>query len=323
MRSDPQRCLEPPKRLVTNPAKRLGRWVVALALVALPVVWAGCAPPADQVELRLYPCMFGDDQPRSVVVEIIGYDAEGIEVETHEVAFDNIAADVFADGYATVGYRPGVGVVTADFRLGWSSAPSIGSIDEAEREIDLPMQTVPPLGEVLDIGDGAGGGCEPIAGDGDPSGDGDGDMTGDGDGDMTTTGDGDGDMTGDGDGDMGSPVQPGDPCNGVIQWGCAPEPNEQAGTPLQCINDMYMSANGFADACSPGICPGGTSPVEACGGFGQPASCMCLPDNNPQSCDGAQLGCDGDTIHLCFEGQVVSGTCFECEMNGEYYSCPG
>jgi len=336
-------------------SERLGRLLVAAALITLPAVWVACAPSSDLVELRLYPCMFGADQPRSVVIEIVGYDAGGELVETHEVAFDNISAGVFDDGFATVGYRADPAVVSADVHLGWSSSPSIGSLDEAETEVTFEMLSVPPAGEVLDLSDGAGSACEPIAGDGDgdPTGDGDGDPTGDGDGDPTgdgdgdgdgdPTGDGDGDMsgdgdgdpsgdgdgdpTGDGDGDPGLPM-PGDECELNEYFYCVPKPGGEAGTPLYCDQDtleLELTNEYASTSCGDdeNNCPVGASGlVEACAGISGDDYCLCYSDGL-ELCEGAQLGCDGDVVRLCFEGMVVIGSCPNCAPDGDYFACEG
>ncbi len=191
--------------------------LLSLALAGALVGGVSCGPsPADQVELRLFPCDVDGVQPRSVAVEITGFDTAGEVVETFEVGFDDIAAGVFDDGYATVGYRRDPGVVTATMRVGWFAEPQAGPIDDADAIVVYESLEVPAAGQVLslnvdsdcspiagdgdgDSGDGDGDGDNSGDGDGDNSGDGDGDNSGDGDGDMS--GDGDGDMTGDGDGD--------------------------------------------------------------------------------------------------------------------------
>ena len=193
------------------------RWgstcLLALALLA-GLAGFGCGDQAALVELRLFPCDLEGVEPRSVVVELTGFDAQGETVETFEVAFDDITATVFDDGFATVGYRKDARVVRARVRLGWFSSGTAGSIGEAEAIAVYEDVEVPALGEVLNIGP-SDGDCSGLAGDGDgdPTGDGDGDPTGDGDGDGDPTGDGDGDgePTGDGDGDGdGEPTGDGD-----------------------------------------------------------------------------------------------------------------
>ncbi|MFO7561379.1 MAG: hypothetical protein R6X02_01945 [Enhygromyxa sp.] len=247
---------------------------LALLLGASSSLLGGCGGAADLVELRLYPCGIDDIEPRAVLVELTGFDEQGETVETYEVAFDNIAATVFEDGYATLGYRKGPAVVRARVRLGWFAATSASSLAEADAIAVYEDVVVPDLGEVLDLrssacsevagdgdgdssgdgdgdsgdGDGDSGDGDGDSGDGDgDSGDGDGDPTGDGDGDSgdgdgDPTGDGDGDPTGDGDGDSGDGdgdpeqlPQIGDPCDSFnTNFHCVPAPDAGAGTPLFC-----------------------------------------------------------------------------------------
>jgi hypothetical protein len=156
-------------------------------------------------------------------------------------------------------------------------------------------------------------------GDGDPTGDGDCDMTGDGDGDMTGDGDGDGDPTGDGDGDPNVPMI-GDDCV-PDGFHCSPLPNGDAGTPLRCMGGKLMASDLFPQICG-GLCPIGITdemPVDACGNYGYPAVCLCAAAP-AENCN-APLGCDGDTVRLCHNNEVVVGSCPSCvEMNG-YYTC--
>jgi hypothetical protein len=328
--------------------RRCFQLILALALLAgVP----GCGAEADQVELRLFPCEFEGVEPRAVVVELTGFDDQGEVVETFEIGFDDIAARVFEDGYATVGYRKDARVVRARVRLGWFSTLDAGSITEAEAIAVYEDLEVPALGEVLTLG-AASGDCSELAGDGDgdPTGDGDGDPTGDGDGDGDPSGDGDGDPSGDGDGDPsgdgdgdpsgdgdgdpsgdgdGEPVEDlpmvGDGCDSFNEiFHCVPELDAEAGTPLYCspVTDQLEETDLFADGCAI-VCPDNTSnPIEFCAGFGYPAQCLCQPDT-PEACVDATLGCTGDgLIKLCHAGTVVIAECNDCMMTpGGYYTC--
>jgi cysteine-rich repeat protein len=112
----------------------------------------------------------------------------------------------------------------------------------------------------------------------------------------------------------------GDACDVNFLFQCVPELEGNAGTPLLCEDDVLTETDEFADACF-GLCPmGSTNTVEACGGFGEYAICLCELDM-PESCDGAQLGCDGESLSLCHEGQVVIGWCPGCGMMDGYYTC--
>src|SRR5690606_20594134 len=110
----------------------------------------------------------------------------------------------------------------------------------------------------------------------------------------------------DGDGDPSIPMV-GDMCMLEGLFYCAPQPNDQTGTPLLCLGGMLTESNQFPLACE-GFCNPGETEIDACGGFGYAAACTCLPDN-PQPCDGVQLGCGDDTLTLCHNDQVVSGPC--------------
>lgn len=321
--------------------------LVCLAALLLGVVASGpgCGAEADQVELRLFPCEFEGVEPRAVVVELTGFDAQGETVETFEVSFDDVAAKVFDDGYATVGYRKDTRVVRARVRLGWFSTPTAGTIAEAEAVAVYEDLEVPAVGEVLTLGSGAsdcselvGDGDGDPTGDGDPSGDGDGDPTGDGDpsgdgdgdptgdGDGDPTGDGDGDPSGDGDGDPGEDLpQVGDSCDPFnTNFHCVPELDAQAGSPLFCgLVSMELEETSQWQFSCTGLCPLGSSdPIDGCAGYGHPARCLCEPDM-PEACVDATLGCTGDgLIKLCHAGTVVIAQCNNCTMTpGGYYSC--
>jgi hypothetical protein len=171
-------------------------------------------------------------------------------------------------------------------------------------------------------GDGDGDGDATGDGDGDATGDGDGDATGDGDGD--TTGDGDGDTTGDGDGDDEAFPEVDDACDADVDtYACVPALDGAAGTPLRCafLDDTWDTTVTFNIDCFD-VCGGGVSAVNACGGVGTPAVCLCAP-NVAVPCDGAELGCTGtNEVSLCHEGSVVVGECNNCsETVSGYYNC--
>jgi cysteine-rich repeat protein len=112
----------------------------------------------------------------------------------------------------------------------------------------------------------------------------------------------------------------GDECDVNFLFQCVPAPDSNAGTPLLCQEGLLTATDQFAQACM-GLCSMGSSiPVEACGGWGEYAICLCELDM-PQSCDGAQLGCAGDMLTLCHEGQVVLGWCPDCAMVDGYHTC--
>ncbi len=325
---------------------------LSLALIgALLVAAPACRSEPELVELRLFPCEFEGIEPRAVTVEITGYDDAGEVVETYEVGFDDVAAKTFADGYASVGYRKDASVVRARFRVGWFVAPLAGAIDEADAIAVYEELEVPALGQVLTLDspvqDCAGliGGDESESGDsiGDSTGDGDGDpTTGDGDGDPTETGDGDGDTsettdttdttdtntdTTDTDTDTGPDFpEVGDACDVPTGFYCSPDSNpSDTGQALFCdpdTNELVVSGLWPDVACSTDFCVGvGVTVVEGCGNVGTPAVCMCAPAI-PVVCAEPLVGCLGDEVFLCHEGQIVSGFCPDCSMiEGGWFQC--
>jgi cysteine-rich repeat protein len=113
----------------------------------------------------------------------------------------------------------------------------------------------------------------------------------------------------------------GDECDINYLFQCVPKLDSGAGMPLLCEEGLLTETDEFAQACT-GLCPIGSNvPVEACGGWGEYAICLCLP-LMPQSCEEAQLGCTGpDSIALCHEGQVVVGECPGCMLVDGYHTC--
>ena len=105
----------------------------ALALSGSAMLSSSCAPANDLVELRLFPCDVAGGDPRAVAIELTAFDAAGEIVETFDTKFEDISAQVFDDGYATVGYRADASVVTARVRVGWFSTPEAGAVDDAEQ----------------------------------------------------------------------------------------------------------------------------------------------------------------------------------------------
>jgi cysteine-rich repeat protein len=112
----------------------------------------------------------------------------------------------------------------------------------------------------------------------------------------------------------------GDACDVNFLFQCVPAPDLGAGTPLLCEDGILTETDAFAMACFD-LCPQGASiSVEACGGWGEYAVCLCELDE-PESCDGAQLGCNGDALTLCHEGTVVVGECPDCMLVDGYHTC--
>jgi hypothetical protein len=111
----------------------------------------------------------------------------------------------------------------------------------------------------------------------------------------------------------------GDPCNIGFSFYCMGGPTpEDAGTPLFCDGDLLLleSTDLFDVACER-VCSGqGTMSVDACGGIGVAAKCLCLAPDAPD-CQGAQLGCVGNELQLCHQGKVVVADCPNCGTSPE------
>lgn len=124
-------------RAVPNRSPTLAGWLAALALCA-------CGKPTE-VELRLYPCALQSGAPMRVTLEIQGYDESGAPAGAALAETFEIPDGVFADDFATVGFRPPDGTVTADFAVEWSSAG-------AQATVRYTKLKVPALGGSLVLG---------------------------------------------------------------------------------------------------------------------------------------------------------------------------
>lgn len=107
----------------------------------------------DLVELRLYPCTFGVDGkglPMDVKIVIDSYDESGAPVETGLTQSFRIddPAMVFADGFATVGYKKTASVRTADFTITWS--PTVGGGPD-DQTIELAGLAIPDPGGSVEL----------------------------------------------------------------------------------------------------------------------------------------------------------------------------
>jgi cysteine-rich repeat protein len=110
----------------------------------------------------------------------------------------------------------------------------------------------------------------------------------------------------------------GDACDVNFLFQCVPALDGNAGTPLLCEDGVLTETSLFQGACN-GLCPQGSNiSVEACGGWGEYAICLCEL-NEP--CEGTQLGCQGELLTLCHEGEAVIGECPGCAMMDGYYTC--
>lgn len=115
------------------------------ALLALFAV-AACGGGPTAVELRLYPCAPPGGAAMSVALEIQSRDQDGAAIgEPLAKMFAISEPAVFSDGYATIGFQPPAGTVTADFTVIWSGGG-------AESTAHYMNVAVPALGETLVLG---------------------------------------------------------------------------------------------------------------------------------------------------------------------------
>lgn len=106
---------------------------------------AACGGEPSEVELRLYRCA-GLDAPMSVRLEIQSFDEDGAALGgLLGKTFDVPDPAVFSDGYATVGFVPPGGTVTADIAVIWTE-------DGAQSTASFTKIAVPPLGQALVLG---------------------------------------------------------------------------------------------------------------------------------------------------------------------------
>ncbi|MDC0718441.1 hypothetical protein [Nannocystis bainbridge] len=117
-----------------------------LRLVGGATVWllGACGAKPTEVELQLFPCDLVSGAPTSVSLRIQSYGAEGAIGEPLTKTFPITDPAVFDDDFATVGFTPPAGTLTADITVTW-----IAEGEMAEAKYNL---SVPALGEVLQLG---------------------------------------------------------------------------------------------------------------------------------------------------------------------------
>ncbi|MCY0988496.1 hypothetical protein OV203_15295 [Nannocystis sp. ILAH1] len=117
-----------------------------LRLVGGSTVWmlGACGAQPTEVELRLYPCDLMSGAPTSVSLRIQSYGADGAIGEPLSKTFPIADQDVFADKFATVGFTPPAGTLSADITVTWIAA------DEMVQAVY--NEAVPALGEALELG---------------------------------------------------------------------------------------------------------------------------------------------------------------------------
>lgn len=108
-------------------------------LLRCSTVWmlGACSSTATEVELRLYPCVLTGGAPTSVELEIRNLDGQGAEIgDLLSKTFMIADPGVFDDGYASVGYIPPAGTVTADIKVTWTGG---GESVAATYAVPVPM----------------------------------------------------------------------------------------------------------------------------------------------------------------------------------------
>jgi hypothetical protein len=103
-----------------------------------------CGAQPTEVELRLYPCDLMSGAPTSVSLRIQSYGADGAIGEPLSKTFPIADQGVFADKFATVGFTPPAGTLSADITVTWIAA------DEMVQAVY--NEAVPALGEALELG---------------------------------------------------------------------------------------------------------------------------------------------------------------------------
>lgn len=314
---------------------------VLLALLAV----AACGGGPTAVELRLYPCAPPAGAAMSVTLEIQSRDQGGAALgDPLAKTFEISDPAVLSDGYATVGFEPPAGTVTADFAVTWK-----GGLDESTAH--YMNVAVPALGEAIVLGMEA---CEDVGGTtGDPtsgtsgstadattnegtstgasstgstggtSSGSTGETTGDATGTTGTTGDTDttGGTTGGDEPKEGLPCEQGEPA--VCDGGPG-----ALGTFLQCIDSVWTKSEPPCDVET--VCPielGLVAPqLIGCLGEGTNWTCGCADTPVMECAMGDMNKCSpiagGFKIDLCVDegGKSIhyAGRCNDCyDVQGE------
>ena len=337
--------------LGTPTGRTTGRLALLSAIVsflALPV--AACGGGEDRVELRLQPCDI-DGFPRSVRVRVEAFDADGAALgEPKSEAFAIPEPSIFDDGYATVGYVPPAGAISATVTIGWFAETNAGSLAASDHVVLWPNVKLPALGESVEL---SAEGCEPFGG---TSGTGtttegtategtttegtttegtttegtttegtttegtttEGTTTGTTTTGTTTTGTTTGSTT-EGTTTTGGDTLEGTPCEADDLPVCeTPGPGE-IGALLRCIGDIWTEdAAGLCDAiCADAFYGFNDGEAVGCSGNGSGIAwgCLCVEGNEVTPCDGNDELCTvknrSQLIQLCVDGNLVKGTCPE------------
>lgn len=328
-----------------------------MRLLGCSTLWAlaACGDKPTEVELRLYPCDLTSGLPTSVALTIQSRGADGKIGEPLAKTFpiDDPPA-VFGDGFATVGFTPPEGTMTADITVVWTAG---SEVVQARYNLE-----VPGLGEVMPLGKEE---CEPPTGTTstpttteDPTTVGPGTVTETGTGTETgTTTDADTTTTDPSEttstsststsdsetttesttttttettsttdttmGTSGGPME-GGTCNENGALACDAGPGE-LGNLLRCLTDHWVVMN---DLCGESACENlGFSNPQVVGCFGDEQGWACACAETPQGeCDvgmeskcGAAIGEDV-LVELCVEDgpntYYYAAQCGACVMDG-------
>jgi len=336
--------------LTTPMGRTTGRLAMVTGLVSLLTLPVAACGGEDRVELRLQPCEI-DGFPRSVRVRVEAFDADGAALgEPKSDSFAIPEASIFDDGYATVGYAPPAGAISATVTIGWFAETSAGSLAASDHVVHWPNVKLPALGGSLDL---SAEGCAPFGG---TSGTDTGTTTGTTTGGMTTTGTTTGGTTTgttegtttegtttegmttegtttegtttegtttegtttEGTTTTGGETMEGMPCDEVLPVCETPGPGE-VGTLLRCIGEVWTED---AVASCEMICADeffGFKKGETIGcsgnGSGPAWGCLCVEGNGSSPCDGVDELCTvqdmSPLLQLCIDGELVKGTCPE------------
>jgi len=126
-----------------------------MRLLGCSALWAlaACGDKPTEVELRLYPCDLTSGLPTSVALTIQSSGADGKIGEPLAKTFPIADQAVFDDGFATVGFTPPAGTLSADITVVWTADSEV-----VQARYNL---NVPALGEVMPLGKEE---CEPPTG---------------------------------------------------------------------------------------------------------------------------------------------------------------
>lgn len=294
---------------------------------------AACSDAPTSIELRLYPCPLMGGLPTGVELEIRNRDAKGAEIGaplTKQFPIDDGEA-IFQDGYATVGYKPPLGTVTADITVTWTrdsesmsanygvAVPGLGgSISLDAGECDDPNATgtgttlEPTTGPDTSSSTGTSSSTTDTTTTTGPGTDTDPDTS---TSTSTTTGTTTESTTETSTGTTGEPPMEGADCEVHGTYYCTGAPGT-LGKLLLCFQGTWI----VPDLCTVDACAnlGLTNPqVAGCLGQGTKWACACA-SNPPDPCDEDDAACgedvgDGLLVTVCDGGLLYAAACAICD----------